>query len=116
MKSRLLTLSFVLLLSLNAFAGSGNFTVVEDTTIHGKALKAGEYKLKWNDAGEFTVLQNNKEVLTSQGQLVEQANRASQNAIVKQVATDGTSRVTEFRFAGKKTTLVVGQGEIAKKQ
>ena len=113
---KLLTLTAILLLSVSAFAGTGNFTIVEDTTLHGKQLKAGEYKVKWADDGSLTILQNNKEVMSAQGQLVEKADRASQNAVVKKVEADGSSRVLELRFAGKKTALVLEGEKVAQKQ
>ncbi len=114
--ARALTLTAILLFSLSAFAGTGSFTVVEDTTVQGKALKAGEYKAKWTDDGELKIYQNNKEVMTAQGRLVEKNDRASHNAVVKRVETDGSSRVLELRFAGKKTALVLEGDSVAKKQ
>jgi hypothetical protein len=115
-KIALFTLTAILLLSVSAFAGTGNFTVVEDTTLHGKTLKAGEYKAKWSESGELVILQNGKEVMTAQGTLVEKNDRATQNAVVKKVEADGSSRVLELRFAGKKQALVFEGEKVAQKQ
>jgi hypothetical protein len=119
MKSNFLkfaTLTAVLLFSVSAFAGTGNFTVAEDTTIQGKALKAGEYKVKWSDSGELVILQHGKEVLSAQGRVVEKADKANYNSIVKKTDADGKTRVAEIRFGGKKTALVLEGDSVAQKQ
>jgi hypothetical protein len=114
--ARSLTLTAILLFSLSAFAGTGNFTVLEDTTVQGKTLKAGEYKAKWSDDGQLTIYKNNKEVMTAQGRVVEKEQASQHNAVVKQNDADGSSRVLELRFAGKKTALVLDGDSVAKKQ
>jgi hypothetical protein len=119
MKRNLFTTLFTFVLvaafTSSAFAGSGTFTIVEDTQLHGKELKAGNYTVKWNDSGEARILQGNKEIMTAQGRFEEKVDRSSYNGVVKKVDADGTSRVLELRFAGKKKALVFEGDNVAKK-
>ena len=112
---RFLTFTAVLLFSVSAFAGTGTINVSEDTTLHGKQLKAGEYKVKWSDDGAISLSQNGKEVMSTQGKVVEKTDRSNYNSVVKQVQSDGSTKVTELRFGGKRTAIVLEES-VAQKE
>jgi hypothetical protein len=105
--AKLLALAAMLTLSVSAFAGSANFTIISDSSIGGKTVKAGDYKATWSESGEIKILQGKKEIATVQGKIVERAEAAPRTAVVKKADTSGVGIITEIRLSGKKTVLVL---------
>ncbi|MEO5936682.1 MAG: hypothetical protein ABIP81_05670 [Terriglobales bacterium] len=114
--SMLLTLALVVGLTGSAFAGSGSFTVVSDSTLQGKTLRPGNYQAKWDANGEISISGDNGDKFKVEGQVVERSEKAARTSILKTNDDSGSSQVLEVRFAGKKTVLVFGESKVAQKK
>jgi len=112
--STLLTLALVVGLAGTAFAGNGTFNVSSDTTIQGKELRPGDYKVSWNENGEINLTDQKGAKFTVQGQVTERAEKSARTSVLTQNDA-GVSQVKEVRFAGKKTVLVF-ESKVAQKQ
>lgn len=111
--SKSLIMGVALLLASSAFAASkANLTLNHPTTVNGMKLQAGDYKLEWNGSGpdvELSIIQG-KNVIAKVPAKVVELNRKPQNDIaVTKSNDDGTSTLTEARFAGKTFSLKLGE-------
>ena len=91
-------------------ANNGGTLVVRETTqVNGKALPAGEYKVRWEGAGpsvQVTILSGKKEVMTTSG-AVKEASKVEQRDWVLYRGENGKrEQIAEIHFGGTKTFLV----------
>jgi hypothetical protein len=105
-----LVLTFALLLSTGAFAGSkpGSLVLNDVAQINGKQLSAGNYQLKWEGNGpavQVQFLQGRKVVATAPAKVEQTPTKPSQDAAVIETA-GGSRSLVEARFAGKNYKLV----------
>jgi hypothetical protein len=106
---KLLCVVLIALFALSAFAagttGKGNMFLSSGGQIGGKRLDPGDYKLQWTGDGndiKVTVFQGKKEVVSAPAKLVDRAENARDNAVVK--GDDGS--IKQVWFGGKKMTIV----------
>lgn len=101
-------LVFVCLLAVSAFAGEKSLTFVSPTTLNGKAITPGDYKVAYEIKGstaDVKLIQNGKTVATATGQVVENNDKSRYTAVVNSKNADGTNTVVEFQFANEKQVI-----------
>jgi hypothetical protein len=112
-----LLLGLTLLLATSAFAANkGSLQVTDPTTVSGKQLAPGEYKITWEGSGpnvEVKISKGKDVVATVPARMVDLDRAASNNAAVVNRGSDGSRSLSEIRFYGKKFALAIG-GETAK--
>jgi hypothetical protein len=104
------------LLTTSVFAASkGSLQVLDQVTVNGQALKAGDYNLKWDGTGsnvQLSILKGSKVVATTPAQVINLQSSPNNNAAVLKNNPDGSRTLSEIRFGGKKYALAIG-GEAA---
>jgi len=97
------------------FAGESNKTSIklyETTTVEGKALQPGDYKVTWEGSGpnvQVTILQGKEIVATFQAHVTEQAARNAGDAYGSSADTNGSRTLTTIYPGGKRIALEIGQ-------
>ena len=113
--SKSLVLGLALLLASSAFAASkANLTLNHPTTVNGTKLKAGDYKMEWDGSGpdvEVSIVQGKKVLAKVPARIVEMSNSTPNDSAVMKANDDGTTTLTEARFAGKKFSLKLGEAD-----
>jgi len=110
-----LTLTCVLGLGINAHAARNNAHSVEifdAVQIGSTRLKPGNYKVEWQGIGpavQVSFQQNGKTVVTLPGTLKTNDDQVTQDAIVTEATTTGTSTLKEIDFGHHKEALVFDQ-------
>jgi len=107
--SKLAVCAFVLTFAVSAFAGDGSLSLHQDTKVNGTLLKAGDYKVKWDDAGSVSILSGKKVVATAYGK-VDWAKEKSQRSAAVSVQDGDAPKVIELQFSGKKEILKLSDG------
>lgn len=105
---KVLVLLFVCLLAVSAVAGEKSLTFVSTTTLNGKTIAPGDYKLAYDIKGstaEVKLVQNGKTVATATGQVVENKDKSRYTAVVNSKNADGTNTIVEFQFANEKQVI-----------
>jgi len=105
---KVIILAFVCLLAVSAVAGEKSLTFASPTTLNGKAIAPGDYKVSYEIKGqtaEVKILQNGKTVATATGQVIDQKEAATHTAVVNQKNADGSNTVVEFQFAKEKQAI-----------
>jgi len=98
-----------LLLSFSAYAKSktDNITLVNDATLGGKTIPAGEYVVKYEVDGtnaQVKILKGSKEIASASGQVKNLTKKAGSTQVV--VNTEGNARsISEIQFGGKETAI-----------
>ena len=110
-----LLLTAALLGSSAVFAGESNKTTLklyETTTVEGKALQPGDYKVTWEGSGpdvQVTILQGKETVATFQAHVTEQAARNAGDAYGSSSDANGSRALTAIYPGGKRIALELGQ-------
>jgi hypothetical protein len=86
--------------------------LTRDVVLSGKTLPAGNYVVRWEAhspkaAVEFA--QGHKVVLSTEGNLQDRGKKSNSDMVVYDTASDGTSTISEIRFAGSSEVLVFNQ-------
>ena len=106
-----IVLAFVAILAVSsamAKVNSGTIKLNSTTRFAGTELKAGEYKVEWNENGAVTVKQGKNVVATGQATVEPQANAAVHTFVVTSVEADGRERVKRIQLVNSKQLLVLG--------
>jgi hypothetical protein len=77
--------------------------------LSGKTLPAGTYVVQWeahNPQAPVEFAQGHKVVLSTEGRLEDRGKKYHSNMVVYEIAGDGTSSISEIRFAGSSEVLV----------
>ncbi|MCU1296471.1 MAG: hypothetical protein JWO91_749 [Acidobacteriaceae bacterium] len=110
--SKSLLLGAALSLTTSVFAASkGSLQVLDQVTVNGQALKAGDYNLKWDGTGanvQLSILKGSKVVATTPAQVINLQSSPNNNAAVLKNNPDGSRTLSEIRFGGKKYALAIG--------
>jgi hypothetical protein len=110
-----LTLTCLLGLGGSARAARGNARSVEISDvvqIGSTQLKPGNYKVEWQGAGpavQVSFQQNGKTMVTVPGTLKTNDDQVTQDAIVTEATSAGTSTLKEIDFGHQKLALVFDQ-------
>jgi hypothetical protein len=108
-----LLLAATLLLATSALAANkGSLNISQPVTVNGTKLAVGDYQVKWEGTGpnvELNIIKSKKVVVTVPARLVELSRPERNSASVTLTAEDGTTSLTEIRFAGSKYELAIGQ-------
>jgi hypothetical protein len=111
--SKSVVMGVALLLASGAFAATkANLTLSHSTTVNGTKLKAGDYKLEWDGSGpevQVSIVQGKNVVAKVPAKVVEMDKNAQNDSTVLKNNDDGTTSLTEARFAGKKFSLKLGE-------
>jgi len=104
--SKGLLLGLALLLATSAFAAAnkGSMQLVDQVTVSGKQLPAGDYSVKWDGSGpnvELSILKGNKVVATTPARLIDLSQKTNSDAAVVQENGDGSKALTEIHFSGR---------------
>ena len=108
-------LTTALLGSSAIFAGEVNkatLKLYETTTVEGKALQPGDYKVIWQGSGpdvQVTVQQGKETVATFQAHVTEQAARNTGDAYGSSADASGSRALTAIYPGGKRIALEIGQ-------
>jgi len=84
----------------------------ETTTVEGKALQPGDYKVTWEGSGptvQVTIQQGKETVATFQAHVTEQATRNTGDAYGSSSEPNGSRVLTAIYPGGKRIALEVGQ-------
>lgn len=103
--SKFAVCAFVLSFAVSAFAGEGRLSLIDDAKINGTLVKAGEYKVKWDEAGSVSILSGKKVVATSNAKVTWANEKNARSAAVMVKQDDGSKKVIELQFSGKKEVL-----------
>lgn len=106
-----------LLGSSAVFAGEINKTTLklyETTTVEGKALQPGDYKVTWEGSGpdvQVTIQQGKETVVTFQAHVTEQGARNSGDAYGSSSEPNGSHALTAIYPGGKRFSLELNPGQ-----
>jgi len=110
--SKSLAMGLALLLASSAFAVTkATVNLLSPASVNGTKLKPGEYRLEWDGSGpnvEVSIKQGKTVLAKVPAKLVDMASPADNDAAVVRHNEDGTSTLSEARFAGKKFVLQLG--------
>jgi hypothetical protein len=110
-------LTVALLGSSAVFAGDSNKTnlkLYETTSVEGKALQPGDYKVTWEGSGpdvQVTILQGKETVATFQAHVTEQAARNAGDAYGSSSDANGSRSLTSIYPGGKRFSLELNPGQ-----
>lgn len=108
--SKFAVCAFVLSFAVSAFAGDGKLVLHQETTVNGSTLKAGDYKVKWDDSGAVSILSGKKVVATASAKVATAEHGSRQSAAVIERQQDGSFKLSEIQFQGKKQSLQLTDG------
>ncbi|MCU1283989.1 MAG: hypothetical protein JWO13_339 [Acidobacteriales bacterium] len=100
--------------AISAFAGtplSQNIKLSAPVTVNGNIIPAGEYKLNASDDGQVSISSGKKILATVQGKVVDHESKAASDSLRLQRQSDGTQKLVEIEFAGKKASFVLPDSE-----
>jgi len=103
-----IVLTLVCLLAICAFAADKTITFSSASTMNGKVVAPGEYKISYDIKGstaDLKLMQGKKVVATATGEVVEQKTASPYDAVVNRKNADGTNSVVEFQFAKQKQVI-----------
>jgi hypothetical protein len=105
-----------LLLASSAFAANkGSLHVSAPEKVAGERLAAGDYTVRWEDAGpsvELKIMQGNKVAATVPARIVPLNNVSAENSVVLLTYDDGSRSLSEVFLSGRRFALEIG-GETA---
>ncbi len=107
---KIAVLLFVCLLAICAVAGEKSVTLVSPTTLNGKAITPGDYKITYEIKGstaDVKLIQNGKTVASASGQVVEKKDKSHYTAVVNSKDASGSNTIVEFEFANEKQVIRV---------
>ena len=108
-------LSAVLLLAsgIPALAKNSRTVVLaHDVVLSGKTLPAGDYVVQWvahSPQATVEFAQHHKVVLSTEGRFEDRGKKYNSDMVVYDTASDGTSTISEIRFAGSSEVIVFSQ-------
>ena len=117
--SLLLAAGFVALAAPSSFAANDNAGKVyfaETTTIDGKQLKAGDYRLEWTGTGpgvELKILKGRDVVATVPAQIVPDSTKNVQDAHLTRIQPDGSRALLSISLKGKNFDLQLAPQQAA---
>jgi hypothetical protein len=83
--------------------------LTRDAVLSGKTLPAGTYVVQWEAHSPQAVVefaQRHKVVLSTEGKIEDRGKKYYSNVVVYGIAADGSSSISEIRFAGSSEVLV----------
>jgi len=119
-KYMVLLAALALLVPLSALARAKNehdVTIPDNVQIGSTQLKAGTYKVEWQENHQslrVNFLKDGKTVATAQGKMVEQSKQAPYDSVVIKTAGN-TKRLERIDFGGMKDELVFASDQTAMK-
>lgn len=103
MTKKILVAFFVLALAVASAAGSYSVTLFQPSTVAGKELKAGEYKLTI-DNGKAVISQGKEKIEAAVK--TEMSDTKFSSTSIRYSTTDGKSTIKEIRLGGTNTRVV----------
>ena len=102
-----------LCVATGAVAGTRQSTTVKvgsASTLNGKEIAPGTYKVSWTGAGpevNVSFLSGKKLVVEARGKFVERNGRARHDGLVSRKGESGTPLISEIEFGGESRVLVL---------
>jgi len=109
--SKGLLLGLTLLLATSVFAANrnqGSLSTLNNVTVNGKSLPAGDYSVKWEGTGsnvQLNILKGKTVVATAPARVVTLDQSSDADAAVVKANGDGSKALAEIRFSGRKYAL-----------
>jgi hypothetical protein len=91
---------------------SRTVALTHNVVLNGTTLPAGKYVVQWeaqNPQATVEFARGHKVVLSTQGKFEDRGKKYESNTVVYDTASDGTSTISEIRFAGSSEVLVFNQ-------
>ena len=108
-----LLLGLALLLAASAWASNtGSIEFLDNVSVGGQQLKAGEYSLRWEGTGpnvELSILKGSKVVATTPAHVIDMAQSVSRDNVSMKTNADGSRSLSQIQLAGKKFAIAIGQ-------
>ena len=103
-------LIFPLLSVSKAIAEKGSVEISENTTVNGKVLRAGTYRLKWSGTGnvDLTFMKDGKVIATAPAHTVPLQAKSPNDSATTTKNDDGSRSLIEIEFSNKKYGLSLG--------
>lgn len=105
-----------LLLAGSAFASDtnkGSLHLEDNVQVEGKQLRPGNYRVEWNGTGpnvELKILNGKNTIATVPARVVTGNASPNSDGYATKKDADGTTKLTQIFFSGKKYELDLGQG------
>ena len=111
--SKMALAGLAILLTTSAFAANkGSMRVDTPVSVDGHKLLAGDYTVEWAGTGpsvELTILRGNKTVVVGPAKLLSLDNPSHNDSVIITTYSDGTERVSQILFSGKRYALEIRQ-------
>ena len=91
---------------------SRTVALARDAVLSGKTLPACDYVVQWEARSPQATVEfarRHKVVLSTEGKLEDRGKKYNSNTVVYGTASDGTTTISEIRFAGSSEVLVFNQ-------
>ena len=91
---------------------SRTVALTRDLVLSATTLPAGQYVVRWEAQSLRATVEfarDKRVVLSTQGRIEDRGKKYHSNTVVYQTASDGTSTLSEIRFAGSSEVLVFNQ-------
>jgi hypothetical protein len=108
--TRLVVALAVLSLATPAFAASKTVTLFTPASVNGTMLKAGDYKVSWDEAGKVTFAKGKKVIAEANGKIVETTQAVNHTTVIKK---SDTAAIISIQFENSKQQLVLNQTQTA---
>jgi uncharacterized cupin superfamily protein len=95
----------LLAFAITASAATKTVTLFDKTSLNGSALAAGEYKVRYDEAGSVTFLKGKEVVAKAQGKVVP-AKKAIGNTITMRTGGNG-SKIVSIQFENSTSEIVI---------
>ena len=105
----------LLALAMSASAATKRVTFLRDASVNGTALKAGDYKVTWDDTGAVSFTKGKQVVATARGKVVESEKPGRDTTVTLKPDGRGSYSVVKIRFNRSKTVLVLDESETAQR-
>jgi len=101
-------IGFAMFVASAAAANKGSFQIQSPTVVGATQLPAGEYSVQWEGVGpdvELKIRDDNRVRVTVSAKVMQLDHPLHENAILIARDSDGSKKLLEIRFSGKKFLL-----------
>jgi hypothetical protein len=105
----------LLALTMSASAATKKVSLLSDATVNGTALKAGEYKVSWDDTGAVTFAKGKTVVATARGKIVDSPKPSHGTTVTLKKDSKGGYQIVKIQFNNSTSALVLDESETAQR-
>ncbi len=95
---------------------NGSLNLADTVQVGSTQVAPGDYKVEWTGSGdniEVKILKGNKTVATTQGKIVQLAERAPANAVITTTLSNNTKAIEQIQFNNRTEALSLSSPEMA---